>query len=80
MAPPERDLWSLVDDDPAVPELYRALTGRAVDPVASSLYRLRWDLAEVCLYVMQLRAPHERSEDTTEAWHELQGYLDPARW
>ena len=80
LAPPERDLWSLHDDDPDVLDLYRKLTGRAADPAALNLYRLRWDLADIGLYVTQLRAPHERSEDTTEAWNGLQNYLNPTRW
>lgn len=80
LAPPERDLWSLHDDDPDALDLYRAATGRVIDPDAMHLYRLRWDLAEICLYVTQFRAPHERSEDITEAWDELRNYLNPARW
>ena len=58
IAPPERDLWSLVGEDPAVSDAYTALTGTAVDPGAIELYRLGWDLAEIAIYVTQFRRPH----------------------
>ena len=80
VAPPERDLWSLHYEDPDVLDTYRSLTGCRVDPVALHLYRLRWDLAEVCLYVTQFRRRHLRCEDTAEAWEGLQHHLDPSRW
>jgi aminoglycoside phosphotransferase (APT) family kinase protein len=80
LAPPERDLWSLHDEDPDVLDVYRMLTGRVIDPDALHLYRLRWDLAEICLYVAQFRRSHQRSEDTTKAWDELRHSLDPTRW
>jgi len=79
-APPERDLWSLHVEDPEVLDVYRTLTGRVIDQDALQLYRLRWDLTEVCLYVTQFRRPHQYSEDTTEAWEALQHHLDPTRW
>jgi aminoglycoside phosphotransferase (APT) family kinase protein len=80
LAPPERDLWSLREEDPQVVDHYRRLTGRVVQQEAMQLYRLRWDLTEVCLYVTQFRRPHQRSEDTAEAWNGLQHHLDPRRW
>jgi spectinomycin phosphotransferase len=80
VAPPERDLWSLAVEDPGVLDGYRGLTGRDVDPDGLRLYRLRWDLAEICLYVTQFRRHHQNSADAREAWGDLQGYLDPSRW
>ncbi|MFN0282898.1 MAG: phosphotransferase [Kineosporiaceae bacterium] len=80
VAPPERDLWALHQEDPEVLDVYRALTGRSVDADTLHLYRLRWDLTEVCLSVTQFRGPHGRSEDTEEAWNLLRHHLDPARW
>ncbi len=35
---------------------------------------------DTCLYVTRFRRPHERCEDTAEAWEGLQQHLDPARW
>jgi len=80
LAPPERDLWGLVEEDPDVLELYRSLTGRQADAEALRLYRLRWDLTEICLYVDQFRHAHRLSDDTAEAWAGLQHHLDPVRW
>jgi len=76
VAPPERDLWAMVGDDPVVVDHYTAATGRTVQPEAIELYRLGWDLAEVAIYTALLRAPHERSEDVDLSWGYLKGYLE----
>lgn len=52
LAVPERDLWWLGD-------------GR---PSAVALYRLRWDLDDLTVFVEQFRAPHTRTADTEQAW------------
>ena len=76
VAPPERDIWAMVGDDPAVLDHYAAATGRTVQPEAIELYRLGWDLAEVAIYTALLRSPHERSEDVDLSWGYLEGYLE----
>lgn len=80
IAPPERDLWDLVGEDASVAVEYAALTGVAVDPATVELYRLAWDLTEIAIYVSDFRRPHERTDDTAEAWTNLQHFLDPSRW
>jgi len=70
LAPPERDLWSVVKSRQDL-ERYVEAGGRTPDASALTLYRLRWDLEELSGYVDWFRAPHERSADTEEAWHEL---------
>jgi aminoglycoside phosphotransferase (APT) family kinase protein len=80
VAPPERDLWDVVGQDPTVSDRYEALTGRPVDHDVVELYRLAWALTEIGIYVSDLRRPHERTDDTTEAWENLQHYLDPTRY
>jgi spectinomycin phosphotransferase len=70
LAPPERDLWSVVQS-PQDLERYAEATGRTPDASALTLYRLRWDLEEVSIYVHWFRAPHDRSPDTEQAWHGL---------
>jgi spectinomycin phosphotransferase len=80
LAPPERDLWGLHEEDAGILDLYQALTRRQVDRQLLGQYRLRWDLTEICEYVVQLRHPHEQSQDTAEAWETLQHHLDPSRW
>lgn len=80
LAPPERDLWMLLDEDPTVADRYEARAGVAVDPAAVDLYRLWWDLCEVSLYVSVFRGAHNDNDDTRVAWRGLTRHLDPDRW
>ena len=80
LAPPERDLWMLLGEDPELAAVYTERAGVAVQPGAVELYRLWWDLCEISLYTAQFQAPHIHSEDTQTAWDGLQQYLDPSRW
>jgi spectinomycin phosphotransferase len=76
VAPPERDLWMVVDspsDTAAV--RYTSLTGRAVRPDLLRLYALWWDLCEISIYVSEFRAPHGDTEDAAEAWRSLQHFI-----
>jgi spectinomycin phosphotransferase len=70
LAPAARDLWWLAEHDDALAR-YSAATGRAVPPDDLALYRLRWSLTDVALYVRDLRGPHERTADTELAWRSL---------
>lgn len=94
LALPERDLWSVLPDPDTDPDGYAALgnlyahfCGRAVDDAAVALYRLRWDLEEICLFLAEFRAPHEETTDTQVAWAVLtdavhrvsQPVTDPSR-
>ena len=56
------------------------MTGIRVDQAAIELYRLAWDLSEIAIYISDFRQPHEPTEDMSEAWENLQHYLDPTRW
>ena len=78
LAPPERDLWMLVEEDPGIRDRYAARTGSPLDPRLLEAYRLRWGLADVEACVRDLRAPHVDDEDTRTAWAALCGMLDPA--
>lgn len=80
LAPCERDLWSLIDEDPEVAAYYSSKSGRSLNNDALRLYRLWWDLCEVSLYVTEFHAPHVASVDTETAWEGLQEHLDPSRW
>ncbi|HEX5190119.1 MAG TPA: phosphotransferase [Streptosporangiaceae bacterium] len=81
LAPPERDLWHLADDDPSVLQRYTAATGTAIDSQALTLYRLWWDLAEIGEYLGLFRSAHADTADTRESWKNLQQFLRPAeRW
>jgi spectinomycin phosphotransferase/16S rRNA (guanine(1405)-N(7))-methyltransferase len=80
IAPPERDLWHLVAQEPSVAARYESLTNTRVDDDAVELYRLAWDLSETAIYISDIRQPHEATEDMTEAWQNLEHFLDPTRW
>jgi spectinomycin phosphotransferase len=81
LAPPERDLWMLVDDDEEAAKGYAEATGRELDAAAMSFFRLRWDLADVASFSDLLRSPHEQTEDTEWAYDALKFYAaTPDRW
>jgi spectinomycin phosphotransferase len=63
VAPPERDLWMLVDPgDPA--ELYVQATGRPINDAALDFFRLAWDLGDLAEYLSVLRSSHQENDDT----------------
>lgn len=80
IAPPERDLWDLVGEEPSVAARYEILTGTCVNHDAIELYRLAWDLSEIALYISDFGQPHDDTDDTREAWANLKRHLDPTRW
>jgi spectinomycin phosphotransferase len=72
LAPPERDLWMLVEDaadDEAT--VYADATGRRVDQVALDFFRLMWDLSDLAAFTDVLRSPHRHSEDTVKTFDGL---------
>jgi len=71
LAPPERDLWMLVDDTADGASIYAAATGHEVDQVAVDLFRLTWDLADLAAFTNVLRAPHRETADTVKAYDGL---------
>jgi spectinomycin phosphotransferase len=68
LAQPERDLWWVVSESGAEAASYAALTGREVSQRAVDLYRLRWDLDDICAYLAEFRGQHQRTRDTEVAW------------
>jgi spectinomycin phosphotransferase len=63
IAPPERDLWMLVEPgDPG--ELYVHATGREINEAALDFFRLAWDLGDLSEYLNVLRSPHQENDDT----------------
>ena len=71
LAPPERDLWMLVDDTADGASIYAAATVHEVDQVAVDLFRLTWDLADLAAFTNVLRAPHRETADTVKAYDGL---------
>jgi spectinomycin phosphotransferase len=84
LAPPERDLWWVLaaGDQEAVwagrqeavwagrqeAGRYAELTGRDVSADALALYRLRWTLDDVSLFLAEFRDLHSRTADTELSW------------
>jgi spectinomycin phosphotransferase len=71
LALPERDLWMVAGDGTGAVELYAELTGRQASGAAMQLYRLRWSLDDIALFLREIRRPHEQDEDTELAWEAL---------
>ena len=81
LAPPERDLWALAESDPGLLGAYSAATGTAIDTDTLALHRMRYDLAEISLYLRWFRNSHDDTADAAEGWRNLQYFLRPAqRW
>ena len=70
LAPPERDLWMVLDDSQDEAAIYTDATDHEVDQAALDFFRLTWDLKDLATYLDVLRAPHRENEDTAQA---LQG-------
>ncbi len=77
LGPRERDLWVLLDAQRTGWDEYRAVMGGGVrlNEEALGLYRERWALAEICVYVAVFTRQHEETEDTRAAWATLGEYL-----
>ncbi|MFF2848020.1 phosphotransferase [Streptomyces sp. NPDC058001] len=74
LAVPERDLWHVARDADDLAR-YAAASGHVPDPAALTLYRLRWDLDDVSVYLNLFRAPHTRTADAEQSWEGLTGTL-----
>lgn len=76
VAPRERDLWLVLDDELTGWEEYTQVVGEvALDTEALQLYRQRWDLADIAAFVALFRRPHEEDENTTASFGHLRAYL-----
>lgn len=69
IAPRERDLMMVLDDDLTGWDEYRAFAENAtLNNGALELYREWWELADIATFVAGFRQPHERTEDTAASW------------
>ncbi|MBA2247491.1 MAG: phosphotransferase [Chloroflexia bacterium] len=75
LAPRERDLWFVLDADTDVSPYIDEIDSEPVSAAALRLFRMRWDLGEVAIYVSQFHAPHDDDPNTREAWENLGDYL-----
>jgi spectinomycin phosphotransferase len=72
IAPRERDLRMLLDDDLTGWEEYVAAGGPAsLNPDALELYRRWWDLADIAVFLDVCHRPHERTDHTAAAFETL---------
>jgi spectinomycin phosphotransferase len=71
IAPRERDLWMIAATEPDDLGLYSEVSGRGVNHDAVALYRIRWQLDDISLFVDDLRSAHQRTADTEHAWSAL---------
>jgi hypothetical protein len=63
LAPPERDLWMVIDGGDAA-NIYTRATGTQPNDAALDFFRLTWDLKDFAEYLSVLRAPHTENADT----------------
>jgi spectinomycin phosphotransferase len=81
IAPRERDLRVVLDDDRTGWEEYVAVTtggGAELNEQTIELYTRWWDLADTAIYVALFREPHERDENTIASHRNLSDYLQTA--
>ena len=72
LAPRERDLRMVLDDDLTGWDEYVAVVGDAsLNPRAIELYRRWWDLADSAIYIALFRNPHARDGNTVASWENL---------
>jgi spectinomycin phosphotransferase len=77
LAPPERDLALLADGGGDALARYAEAAGRQVDAAALRLYRLRWIVDDLSIYVKRVRSEHRRTAQTEHAWETIARTLDP---
>ena len=78
VAPRERDLWHVLDEELTGWEEYCAIAGDVpVDADALDLYRQRWELTDIAAFVAEFRRPHEEDENTVASFGHLRSYLEP---
>lgn len=75
-APPERDLWMLLDEANPDWSAYTATTNvTSLSDRALTAYRLFWNLSDIAVFVSWCRCPHDRTEEMEMVWAELQAYV-----
>jgi spectinomycin phosphotransferase len=72
LAPRERDLHMVLDDEDTGWDEYRAAAGPVeLDRAALRLYRDLWDLADIATFTVALRRRHEQTADSEHALDSL---------
>ena len=76
LAPPERDLWFVVEEGTDAADRYEDATGHRVDETAIDYFRLTWDMKDLAEYLNVLRAPHEENVDTLQMYGAVTRFPD----
>lgn len=77
VAPRERDLWMILDDDATGLDEYVGEAGPvSLSGDALELYRQSWDLKDLAAYVDLFRQPHDETDDTRKTFTGLRSTLD----
>ena len=78
IAPRERDLHMVLDEDLSGWDEYTELAGAvALNHDALKLYRWWWELADITVFVAGFRRPHERTDDSVASWEILARNVAP---
>jgi spectinomycin phosphotransferase len=76
VAPRERDLWLVLDDDLTGWDEYTAIVGDVeLDREGLALAEERWALSDIALFVDVLRRPHADDDQTGKTFRSLRSYL-----
>lgn len=76
LAPRERDLWLVLDEELTGWDEYVAVVGDvSLDRETLALYRRWWDLADIAVFTADLRRPHVESEQSAANFTSLRDYL-----
>jgi spectinomycin phosphotransferase len=75
---PERDMWMFDEADGGARDLYRRLTGTALDPDALAAYRLSWALTDLAAFSAQLHDEHRGHADDEHALDSIRRILSGA--
>ena len=68
LAPRERDLHMVLDDDRTGWQEYVAIAPSELDEQTLRLYRHWWELSDITTFVHVFRQPHSRTEQTATSW------------
>jgi spectinomycin phosphotransferase len=76
LAPRERDLWLVLDDELTGWDEYAAVVGDvSLDGGTLELYRRWWDLADIAVFTAELRRPHGDDEQSEANFRSLRDSL-----
>nr|MDT0661803.1 phosphotransferase [Micromonospora sp. DSM 115978] len=73
---PERDLWHLDPGDGAILAEYADRTGVTPLPALLTLYRLRWDIADLAVDVARFRRPHAGDANDDKSWQIIESLVE----